>query len=288
VHRRNLRGHREARKRGRLFRSLCLGGTLTIRPMSKTKGSVLVTGASSGIGRATALAFASEGWRVAVGARRKERLDSLLPELEQAGAPACFAAQLDVTCRDDIESFVEAMEKEFGPVDCLVNNAGKALGLEKLYDAEGSMWREMVETNVMGVLHVTRALLPGMMERKRGHVIMVGSVAGHHGYAGGSVYCATKSAIWSLVEAMRRETLGQGIRVTTVDPGLVDTEFSPVRFEWDEEKAAKVYEGLEPLHAEDVAECILFAATRKAHVNLDRIQIMPTIQADPWHVHRES
>ena len=256
--------------------------------MSQASSSVLVTGASSGIGRATALAFASEGWNVAVGARRTDRLDDLLPELVSAGAPKCFAAELDVCSQDDIESFLTQLAMDFGDVDCLVNNAGKALGLEKLFDAEGTMWREMMETNVMGVLHMTRALLPGMMERKRGHVIMVGSVAGHHGYAGGSVYCASKRALWSLCEAMRRETLGHGIRVTTVDPGLVDTEFSPVRFEWDEEKAAKVYDGLEPLHAEDVAECILFAATRKAHVNLDRIQIMPTIQADPWHVHRES
>ncbi|PIE24061.1 MAG: NAD(P)-dependent oxidoreductase [Planctomycetota bacterium] len=255
--------------------------------MTQHSPSVLVTGASSGIGRATALAFAKEGWSVAVGARRQERIAALLPELEESGAPKVFGAELDVCNQDDIESFLSKLEKNFGPIDCLVNNAGKALGLEKLFEAEGSMWREMIETNVMGVLHMTRALLPGMMQRKRGHVIMVGSVAGHHGYAGASVYCASKRALWSLCESMRRETLGQGIRVTTVDPGLVDTEFSPVRFEGDEEKAAKVYEGLEPLHAEDVAECILFAATRKAHVNLDRIQVMPTIQADPWHIHRD-
>ncbi len=255
---------------------------------TRSAGTVLITGASAGIGRACAEYFARGGWQIALGARRVERIEADAPKLEALGAAAVHTGKLDVCDAASVEDFVASVLSEQGAISCLVNNAGKALGTERLDDAEGSYWREMIETNVVGVLQMTRQVLPGMIERKNGHVIMIGSVAGHHGYAGGSVYCATKRSLWSLCEALRRENMGKGIRVTSVDPGLVDTEFSPVRFAGDLEKAKKVYEGLAPLTASDVADAVFYAATRPPHVNLDRIQIMPTAQADPWHIHRET
>ncbi|MEZ5988308.1 MAG: SDR family NAD(P)-dependent oxidoreductase [Planctomycetota bacterium] len=254
--------------------------------MSDRSRSVLVTGASSGIGRAAALAFAREGFEVAVGARRADRLAELVPELAAAGAPRTFHAALDVTDRGSVQAFVGAMRAALGVPDVLVNNAGLARGVETIADAEGTAWREMVETNVFGVLHVTQALLPAMLERGSGHVVMVGSVAGRLPYAKGSIYCATKRGLEAICRALRLETLGKGIRVTSVDPGLVETEFSLVRFSGDRDRADRVYDDIRPLAGEDVAECILFAATRPPHVNIDDILVMPTCQADPWHIHR--
>ncbi len=248
---------------------------------------VLITGASAGIGRACALAFAAEGWSVAVGARRADRLETLRGELEAAGAPRVFHRVLDVTDRKSVAAFRNGLLETLGPPDCLVNNAGLARLVERLDEGEGEAWREMIETNLVGVLHMVRTFLPGMEERGRGHIVMIGSIAGRQAYAGGSVYCATKRALQSLCRALRLETLGKGIRVTSVDPGMVETEFSLVRFRGDETKASGVYEGFRPLEAEDVAACVLFAATRPPHVNLDEILVMPTAQADPWHLHRE-
>ncbi|MCA8969983.1 MAG: SDR family NAD(P)-dependent oxidoreductase, partial [Planctomycetes bacterium] len=192
----------------------------------------------------------------------------------------------DVTDRKSIDFFRDELADAIGIPDILVNNAGLARGTERVADAEGIAWREMIETNLLGSLWMTRSFLPAMLERGSGHVIYVGSVAGHKGYAGGSVYCATKAGILRICEALRLETLGRGIRVTTVDPGAAETEFSIVRFSGDEAAAEKVYDGYEPLHAQDVADCVYFAATRPPHVNIDEIQVMPTAQADPWHVAR--
>ncbi len=239
---------------------------------------VVITGASSGIGAACARAFAAAGDRLSLGARRTARLDGL--------APGALRHPLDVTSPPSVERFVAAALAAHGPIDVLVNNAGLARGTEKIADGTGEAWREMIETNVLGLLEVTRRVLPHMLQQRRGHVVVIGSIAGHKAYAGGGVYCGSKRALQPICEAMRIETLGSGIRVTSVDPGMVETEFSLVRFRGDQERAAKVYTGTRPLRAEDVADCVVFAVDRPAHVNLDTIVVMPTDQASPHHVHR--
>lgn len=239
---------------------------------------VLVTGASSGIGAACAAAFAARGDRLSLGARRIDRLGS--------GLPGAFCHALDVTSPASVAAFLLAAERHHGPIDVLINNAGLARDVEKIADGTGEAWREMIETNLIGLLEVTRRVLPGMIERRSGHVVVIGSIAGHKAYAGGGVYCGTKRALQPICEAIRMETLGTGIRVTSVDPGMVETEFSLVRFRGDDERAAKVYTGVVPLTAHDVAECVLFAVDRPPHVNLDTIVVMPTDQATPQLVHR--
>ncbi len=246
----------------------------------------LVTGASSGIGEATARALAQQGWSLVLCARRTQRLQALRAELLEQACPQVTIHSLDVRDEKAVKAFAESVLKEQGCPDLLVNNAGLARGTERVDNAEGSAWREMVETNIFGILYLSRAFLPAMEKRGRGQIIMIGSVAGWTGYAGGSVYCATKAGVHKICEALRLETLGMGIRISSIDPGMVDTEFSEVRFWGDKEKAARVYEDFEPLHAKDIADCVLFVATRPPHVNIDRILVMPTDQADPWHVAR--
>ena len=240
---------------------------------------VVVTGASSGIGAACAQAFANQGDRLSLGARRVDRL----PAVVDGG----FCHELDVTNAASVEAFVHAAIAKHGPIDVLVNNAGLARGTEKIAEGTGEAWREMIETNVLGLLEVTRRVLPNMAENGGGHIVVIGSIAGHKAYVGGGVYCGSKRALQPICEAMRMETLGQNVRVTSVDPGMVDTEFSVVRFRGDTDKAKQVYKGTRPLVAKDVADCVLFAANRPAHVNLDTILVMPTDQASPQMVHRE-
>lgn len=241
---------------------------------------VVVTGASSGIGAACARAFAAQGDKLSLGARRTDRLPEVLPE--------AFHHALDVTEAASVAAFVEAAIDANGPIDVLVNNAGLARGTETIAEGTGVAWREMIETNVLGLLEVTRRVLPGMIAGRGGHIVVIGSIAGHKAYKGGGVYCGSKRALQPICEAIRMETLGHDIRVTSVDPGMVDTEFSLVRFSGDAEKAEKVYEGTRPLVADDVAECVLFAANRPPHVNLDTILVMPTDQANPYFVHRST
>lgn len=251
---------------------------------------VVITGSSSGIGRACAIQFGKLGDRLSLGARRAERLDEVAAAAAAAPGAAkehAFCSALDVTDPASVTAFVEGAIAAHGPIDVLVNNAGLARGTETIADGTGVAWREMIETNVVGLLEVTRRVLPGMIERQQGQVVVIGSIAGHKAYPGGGVYCGTKRALQPICEAIRMETLGKGIRVTSVDPGMVDTEFSVVRFAGDEAKARKVYEGTQPLVADDVAECVVFAASRPPHVNLDTILVMPTHQASPYHVHRE-
>ncbi|MEZ5963291.1 MAG: SDR family NAD(P)-dependent oxidoreductase [Planctomycetota bacterium] len=240
----------------------------------------VITGASAGIGAAVARVLARQGWRLSLGARRAERLDGL--------ADGAFTGSLDVTDEASVERFLAAARAAHGPVDVLVNNAGKAKGLAPLATADPAHWREMIETNVMGVLHVTRRVLPEMLERQTGHIVMIGSIAGHQAYENGSVYCGSKRALQSICDAIRLETLGQGVRVTSVDPGLVETEFSIVRFDGDRERAERVYERTRPLTAEDVAECVWFALSRPAHVDIDTILVKPTDQAAATRVHRRA
>jgi len=239
---------------------------------------VVITGASSGIGAACARAFEAQGDRLSLGARRHERLREV--------STSAFTSPLDVTDKASVAAFLKAAVEKNGPIDVLVNNAGLARGVEKIADGTGEAWRELIETNVLGLLEVTRLALPQMVARKTGHIVVIGSIAGHKAYVGGGVYCGSKRALQPICEAIRMETLGHNVRVTSVDPGMVETEFSLVRFKGDEKRADAVYAGTRPLSAEDVADCVLFAANRPAHVNIDTIVVMPTDQASPQMVHR--
>jgi 3-hydroxy acid dehydrogenase/malonic semialdehyde reductase len=243
---------------------------------------VLITGASSGIGAATARAFARAGARLLLAARRRERLEALSAEL----ATSTHLLALDVRDRAAVHRAVAALPAPFRDVDILVNNAGLSRGFDRLHEGSEDDWDEMIDTNVKGVLYVCRAVLPGMVARGRGHVINVGSVAGHEPYARGNVYCASKAAVRVLNKSMRLDLLGTGIRVSTVDPGLVPTEFSEVRFHGDRARAAAVYENTRPLSAADVAEAIVWCASRPPWVNVEEILLMPTDQAAPAAVHR--
>lgn len=243
---------------------------------------VFITGASSGIGAATARAFAQTGATLVLAARRSERLRELAAQF----ATPTHLMSLDVRDRTAVHQAVAALPAAFQDIDILVNNAGLSRGFEPLHEGTEDDWDEMIDTNVKGLLYVTRAVLPGMVARGRGHVINIGSVAGHETYARGNVYCASKAAVRALNKAMRLDLLGTGIRVSTVDPGLVPTEFSDVRFHGDHERAAKVYEGTRPLSAADVADAIVWCASRPSWVNVEEMLLMPTDQAAPTIVHR--
>jgi len=240
---------------------------------------VCITGASSGIGAACAEAFAREGARLILSARRKDRLDNLAKGLIADYAVLIHTLELDVTNKNRVEEVFSSLPPEWRAIDILVNNAGLSRGLNKLYEGNTRDWDEMIDTNIKGLLYVTRAVLPGMMERNRGHVINIGSIAGHQTYPNGNVYCATKFAVNGLTQALRMDVLGTPVRVTSVDPGLVETEFSEVRFRGDKEKAKQAYMGLTPLRGEDVADIVVFTATRPAHVNVADVIVTPTDQA---------
>lgn len=243
---------------------------------------VFITGASSGIGAATARAFARSGAKLILAARRLDRLRALAAELDVPVHPL----RLDVRDRAAVHAAVAALPAAFAPIHVLVNNAGLSRGLDPIHAGDHDDWDEMIDTNVKGLLYVTRAVLPAMVERGQGHVINVGSIAGHETYANGNAYCASKAAVLALNKGMRLDLLGTNIRVTCVDPGMVSTEFSEVRFHGDRARAAKVYENTRPLSADDVAEAIVWCATRPAHVNVETLVLMPTDQAAPGLVHR--
>ncbi len=245
--------------------------------------TVLVTGASAGIGAACATVFAEAGARVILAARRLEQLEQLA-----SGLPGeTLVLQMDVADRPQVEERLGSLPPAWREVDILINNAGLARGLTKLQELEPDDWEEMLATNVNGLLQVTRALLPGMLERGRGHVINIGSIAGHQVYPGGNVYCATKHAVKALTDGLRMDLLGTGVRVSSVDPGLVETEFSLVRFRGDRERAAAVYAGLEALTGTDIAEAVLFCATRPPRVNIAEMIVFPSAQASAMLTHRE-
>jgi NADP-dependent 3-hydroxy acid dehydrogenase YdfG len=255
----------------------------------KLKGRiVLVTGASSGIGAATALAFAAEGARLLLAARREDKLAKVAAAVTERGAEAVHTISLDVRDRKAVQKAIDALPAEWAAIDILVNNAGLSRGLEKLYQGKTEDWEEMIDTNVKGLLYVTRAVVPGMVERSRGHVINLGSTAGELTYPGGAVYCATKAAERAINDGLRQDVLGTPIRVTTVDPGMVMTDFSLVRFHGDQERAASVYKNIQPLNAEDVAEVIVWAASRPEHVNIARVLLTPVQQANSLLFHREA
>jgi len=247
--------------------------------------TVLITGASAGIGAACARAFAAEGARLLLVARRAERLQELGDKLRGNGADV-YALEMDVRDGSAVAQTVASLPAEWSTIDVLVNNAGMGRGMDKLWQGAPADWDEMVDTNVKGLLYVTRAVLPGMVERGHGHVINLGSVAGHEVYPGGAVYCATKHAVGAITRGLRMDVLGTGVRVSTVDPGMVETEFSVVRFHGDEERAKNVYRNMNPLTPDDIAETVLWVATRPPHVCIDEIIIKPTDQASATMVHR--
>lgn len=236
----------------------------------------MVTGASSGIGAATARRLAADGFSVVVGARRLDRLQQLAAEIGARALP------LDVTDAGSVATFCEAV----GPCRVLINNAGGAVGLDRIEDASIDEWRWMIEANYLGTVAMTKAMLPALEASGDGHVVMMGSVAGIEAYAGGAGYNAAKFAIRSFTQVLRLELLGRPVRVTEIDPGMVETEFSVVRFRGDEARAAKVYEGVEPLSADDVADCVSFAVTRPSHVNVDQIVVTTRDQALARVIHR--
>jgi 3-hydroxy acid dehydrogenase/malonic semialdehyde reductase len=239
-----------------------------------SKGLVVITGASSGFGEATAHSFAKLGYSLALGARRVEKLAEVAKACEQAGSPKAVALPLDVTSKESIDSFAKAA----GTPEILINNAGLARGVDAVDKLKDDDIVAMINTNVTGLLRVTRAFLPGMIEAGKGHVINLDSIAGYQVYEGGVVYCMTKHAVRAISEGMRLDVNGKNIRVTDIAPGASDTEFSSVRL-GDAEKAKNVYKGYEPLHAQDVADAIVWAATRPPHVVIHEILMTCTAQA---------
>ncbi len=244
---------------------------------------VFITGASSGIGEACARAFAGAGARLLLCARRLDRLQAMAGELN---VPChCFA--LDVRDQDAVQATIAGLPEEWQAIDILINNAGLSRGLTKLHEYDLQDVNEMVDTNIKGLIYVTRAVVPGMVARQRGHIINIGSIAGHATYPNGAVYCGTKAAVKSITEGLKMDLNGTPVRVSSVDPGLVETEFSIVRFHGDAERAKKVYEGLRPLTGDDVADVVLFCATRPPHVNINDVVMMPVAQASATIVHRQ-
>lgn len=245
-----------------------------------------ITGASAGIGKACAESFAKEGADLILTARRISKLNKLASSLIKKYKIKVFTAQLDVRDKEEIKKTISSLPEKWKNIDILINNAGLARGLSDIDEGSYEDWDEMIDTNIKGLLYVSREILPLMVKRKKGHVINIGSVAGHLVYPKGNVYSATKFAVNALSKAMRLDLYEKDIKVSTVDPGLVETEFSIVRFRGDEERAKKVYQGLKPLTPEDIADAVLYCATRPAHVNIDEIILMPTMQASPMHIKR--
>ncbi|MGJ3251106.1 MAG: SDR family oxidoreductase [Elainellaceae cyanobacterium] len=248
----------------------------------------LITGASSGIGRACAKAFVEGGAKVILVARRKDRLESLLEDLKQISDTQHYVIQLDVRDRSQVESVIGNLPEPWCNIDILINNAGLSRGLDKLHEGDIQDWEEMIDTNVKGLLYMTRLVVPRMVSQGRGHVINIGSIAGHQTYPNGNVYCATKAAVRALSEGLKMDLLGTPIRVSSVDPGLVETEFSDVRFHGDVERAKTVYSGMTPLTGEDIADIVFFCATRPFHVNISDVLVIPTDQSSATMVHRRS
>jgi 3-hydroxy acid dehydrogenase / malonic semialdehyde reductase len=248
---------------------------------------VFITGASSGIGKACAEAFAAEGVNIILTARRISVIKRLGESLSKRFKIKTLPLQIDVRNPEQVKDIVSSLSKEWKKIDILVNNAGLARGLSTIDEGKIEDWNDMIDTNVKGLLYVSREILPLMIKRKQGHVINIGSIAGHLVYPMGNVYVATKFAVDALTKSMRHDLLGKNIRVSTVDPGMAETNFSNVRFSYDKERAKKVYEGITPLTADDVADAVLYCATRPKHVNIDEIIIMPLMQASPTHLIRK-
>jgi serine 3-dehydrogenase len=249
---------------------------------------VFITGASSGIGKACAEAFAGQKANLILTARRIEKLNELAQKLSAKTGVKVKFLELDVRDKNRVNEVVSSLDNDWKNIDILINNAGLARGFCKIYEGETVDWEEMIDTNIKGLLYVTRQILPLMVSRERGHIINIGSLAGHEVYPNGNVYAATKFAVNALSKSTRLDVIDKGIKVSSVDPGLVETEFSYVRFSGDEERAKNVYSGIEPLTAEDIAEAVLFCADRPAHVNINEVILTPVAQASATLVHRKN
>ena len=247
---------------------------------------ICITGASSGIGEACAIHFARAGAKLVLGARRVNKLKQLEAELKSCGASDVLCLELDVRLQESVDNFHQVAIETFGAPDVLINNAGLVLGVDPISDGDINHWQTIFDTNVLGVLRICRAFINNMKEAKKGHIIFTGSISGHQVYEGGGPYCASKHGVKAICQTLKLELLGSKIRISSIDPGMVETEFSVVRL-GSKEAADKVYEGLDALTANDIAECILFAASRPAHVNIDNMIVMPREQASVYKVHRE-
>lgn len=255
--------------------------------MSIEGKNVIITGASAGIGEACAKLFARNGANLILTARRINKLNELADSLRSAYNVKVHTIEMDVRNFDEVKKKFENLPAEFKTIDVLINNAGKALGVEKIQDGVLSNWEEMLDTNVKGLLYVSKIIIPMLIKQNHGHIINIGSIAGHEVYPGGNVYCASKFAVRAISKGMGIDLSGYNIKVTSIDPGMVETEFSLVRFAGDEEKAKNVYKGVNPLVGDDIADIALFAATRPEHVDLREIVVTPTAQSSATIVHRK-
>ncbi len=254
--------------------------------MKNKKEIVLITGATSGIGLACAEKFAENGHHLIITGRRTDRLTQITENLTRTYGIKVHALTFDVRDKEAVQKAIGSLSQEWDNIGILINNAGLAVGMNPIQQGDIDDWERMIDTNVKGLLYVTRAVLPGMTRRKKGHIINIGSIAGKEVYPNGNVYCATKHAVDALTKAMRIDAVQYGIKVTQVAPGAVETEFSIVRFKGDKEKADAVYKGFEPLHPEDIAAAAYFATTLPAHANINDMVIMPTAQASATVFHK--
>jgi 3-hydroxy acid dehydrogenase / malonic semialdehyde reductase len=250
--------------------------------------TTLITGATSGIGEAAAMRLAKEGHRLILCGRREERLESLAVRLLESGAHDTLTCAFDVCDKEATEAMLGTLPEEWQQIDVLVNNAGLAVGLSPIHEGETDDWERMIDTNIKGLLYVTRVIAPLMAARAKGHIINIGSIAGREVYPGGNVYCATKHAVDALTKALRIELVKDNIRVTQIAPAATETEFAQVRFKGDMEKADKVYQGFEPLTGEDIADIIAFVISRPPHVNISDLLVTPTAQATATNIIRKA
>ena len=249
--------------------------------------TALITGASAGIGKETAIALAREGCRVILTGRRTERLHKIGSEIKEKYKRDFYVLSVDIRDKNAVTTAFSSLPREWQEIDVLISNAGMARGVNKMQDADPDDWDEMINTNIKGLLYVTHAVLPGMVKRNKGDIVHLGSIAGHEVYPGGNIYCATKHAVHAIEKGLRIDLADTPIRVSSVDPGMVETEFSEVRL-GDKEKAKAVYAGMTPLTGKDIAETIVFIVTRPAHVQIAEVVIFPTDQASAMVTHRKN
>jgi len=252
------------------------------------KKIVMITGGTAGFGEATAHEFARNGYDIIITGRRLDRLNKVAGELGKKYGVEVFTLNFDVRHNEEVQKSIHGLPAQWQNIDVLVNNAGLASGFGPIQDGDIKDWEAMIDTNIKGLLYVTRCVAPMMIKNKKGHIINIGSTAGKEAYLNGNVYCATKFAVDALTKSMRIDMLAYGIKVTSVCPGMAETEFSIVRYHGDEEKAKNVYKGIDPLTAKDIAEAVYFAASRPAHVNINDMVITPTAQASVNYIHRKA
>ena len=247
----------------------------------------LITGATSGIGKATALQLAENNFNIIITGRRKERLIELKNEIENKYKSEVEILNFDIRNKNEVDKAIDSLSDKYKKIDVLINNAGLAAGTEPIYDGDTDKWERMIDTNIKGLLYISRKIMPLMIKRKKGHIVNIGSVAGKEVYLNGNVYCGTKHAVDAITKAMRIDLLPHNIKVTQIAPGAVETEFSIVRFSGDKNKAKDVYKGYEPLIANDIADAVVYVVTRPARVNINDMLIMPAAQANTSHTLKE-